>query len=120
MKLWRAYGVGPAHDGLALYCKSSQWVPVCDDSWTCDTGRLFCKKLGYAGVLSELKLMYIARLIIFQTPVENIITDTTKEQLIIRLGPVPPHGPLCLSVATTIIVPAMLPMISLASSAIRL
>ena len=52
-KLWRAYGVGPAHDGLALYCKNSQWVPVCDDSWRCDNGRLICKKLGYAGVLSK-------------------------------------------------------------------
>ena len=53
LKLWRAYGVGPKHDGLALYCKSGQWTGVCDDSWKCDNGRLICQKLGYAGVLSK-------------------------------------------------------------------
>ena len=53
LKLWRAYGVGPAHDGLALYCKSGQWTGVCDDSWKCDNGRLICQKLGYAGILSK-------------------------------------------------------------------
>ena len=52
VKLWRAYGVGPAHDGLALYCKNNQWTGVCDDSWRCDNGRLICQKLGYAGILS--------------------------------------------------------------------
>ena len=54
VKLWRAYGVGPAHDGLALYCKNNQWTGVCDDSWRCDNGRLICEKLGYAGILSKL------------------------------------------------------------------
>ena len=52
VKLWRPYDIGPAHDGLALYCKSGQWTAVCDDSWRCDNGRLFCQRLGYAGVLS--------------------------------------------------------------------
>lgn len=63
VKLWRAYGVGPAHDGLALYCKNSKWTPVCDDSWKCDNARLFCKKLGYAGVLSMSILSYYRYLI---------------------------------------------------------
>lgn len=53
VRLWRANNIGPTHDGLALYCKNSQWIPVCDDSYTCNTGRIFCQQLGYPGILSE-------------------------------------------------------------------
>lgn len=56
--MWRPYNTGPAHDGLGLYCKNGEWTAVCDDSWRCDNGRLFCQKLGYAGVLSALTLIF--------------------------------------------------------------
>ena len=56
VKLYRPYNIGPANDGLALYCNNSQWKAVCDDGWSCHNARLICKKLGYAGALSELLL----------------------------------------------------------------
>lgn len=59
VRLWRTYNIGPAHDGVALYCKNSVWVPFCDDGYTCDTGRLICQKLGYAGLLSKRSGMYL-------------------------------------------------------------
>ncbi|XP_019854372.1 PREDICTED: scavenger receptor cysteine-rich domain superfamily protein-like [Amphimedon queenslandica] len=53
VRLWRYKDIGPAHDGVALYCKSNQWVPFCDDTNTfCDTGRVICQKLGYVGLLN--------------------------------------------------------------------
>lgn len=53
VRLWRPYPTGPSNEGLAIYCKSGTWTPVCDDSWTCHTGRLICQQLGYPGALGD-------------------------------------------------------------------
>uniref|UniRef100_A0A1X7STL2 SRCR domain-containing protein n=1 Tax=Amphimedon queenslandica TaxID=400682 RepID=A0A1X7STL2_AMPQE len=50
LKLWRPSD-GPEYYGIALYCKNNVWVGVCDDSWKCDTARLICQQLGFAGSL---------------------------------------------------------------------
>ena len=53
IKLWRPYDTGPSYEGLLVYCKTGTWIGVCDDSWTCHTGRIICQQLGYPGSMGE-------------------------------------------------------------------
>lgn len=57
VKLWRPSD-GPEYFGLVLYCVNNTWTGVCDDSWTCHTGRLICQQLGYVGAMSELMMYF--------------------------------------------------------------
>ena len=65
VRLWRPYGgIGPEYFGLALYCKNSAWIGVCDDSYTCHTARLFCQQLGYPGAICKFFIYYIMHMLI--------------------------------------------------------
>jgi deleted-in-malignant-brain-tumors protein 1 len=59
IQMIRPYGIGPAHDGMPIVCKGGIWGGACDDGWTCDNGRLMCKRLGYPGYLNRRDHRYL-------------------------------------------------------------